>query len=68
MTLDSVIVSAPDNFVIRDALARCFEVVQEHRHIVCSCSGGGDTDFFVLHQIGICSGEKNEFFFLKTRN
>lgn len=41
MTLDSVIVSAPDNFVIRDALARCFEVVQRHRHIVCSCSGGG---------------------------
>lgn len=40
MTLDSVIVSAPDNFVIRDALARCFEVVQRHRHIVCSCSGG----------------------------
>ena len=43
MTLDSIIASAPDNFVIRDALARCFEVVQEHKHIVCSCSGGGAT-------------------------
>jgi len=40
-SLDYIIDSSPDNFVIRDALIRCFEVVQEHQHIVCSCSGGG---------------------------
>lgn len=43
MTLDSIITSSPNNFVIQDALARCFEVVQEHKRIVCSCSGGGAT-------------------------
>lgn len=39
--LENIIANSPDNFVIRDALATCFEVLQEYKHIVCSCSGGG---------------------------
>lgn len=66
MTLDSVIVSAPDNFVIRDALARCFEVVQKHRHIVCSCSGGGDSDVMVDLLLRCGAGEKTDFVFFNT--
>lgn len=35
--------SAPDNFVIRDALLRCAEIVDSHDNILCSVSGGGQT-------------------------
>lgn len=39
--LDSIISQSPDNFVIRNALIKCYEVVQNHKRIVCSISGGG---------------------------
>lgn len=39
--IDALIESAPDNFVIRDALCRCYEIVNEHNNICCSVSGGG---------------------------
>lgn len=38
--IDALIESAPDNFVIRDALYRCYEIVSEHNNICCSVSGG----------------------------
>lgn len=39
--LGTIIANAPDNFVIRNALVKCYEVVHEHNKIVCSISGGG---------------------------
>ena len=38
--LQAVLAEAPNNFVIRDALARCWEVMSEHRKVLCSVSGG----------------------------
>lgn len=38
--LESIIADAPDNFVIRNALVKCYEVVHEHSKIICSVSGG----------------------------
>lgn len=66
MTLDSVIASAPDNFVILDALARCFEVVQGHQHIVCSCSGGSDSDVMVDMLLRCGAKDKTDFVFFNT--
>lgn len=37
---EKLIASAPDNFVIRDALIKCAEVVDSHDNIFCSVSGG----------------------------
>ena len=41
--LEEIIAASPDNFVIRNALIKCYEVVHEHNKIVCSVSGGGAT-------------------------
>jgi len=38
--LETIIANAPDNFVIRNALVKCYEVVHKHNKIVCSISGG----------------------------
>lgn len=38
--LETIVANAPDNFVIRNALVKCYEVVHEHNKIVCSVSGG----------------------------
>ena len=38
--LEEIIAASPDNFVIRNALIKCYEVVHEHNKIVCSVSGG----------------------------
>lgn len=66
MTLESIIADAPNNFVIRDALARCFEVVQEHQHIVCSCSGGSDSDVMVDLLLRCGAKGKTDFVFFNT--
>ena len=42
--VDKLLAGAPNNFVIVDALAKCVEVVEEHKKIMCSISGGGDSD------------------------
>ena len=39
--VDKLLAGAPNNFVIVDALAKCAEVVEEHKKIMCSISGGG---------------------------
>ena len=31
--IDALIENAPDNFVIRDALCRCYEIVNEHNNM-----------------------------------
>lgn len=41
MNTTELLASAPDNFVIRDALVRCAEIVDSHNNIYCSVSGGG---------------------------
>ncbi len=66
MTLEGIIADAPDNFVIQDALAKCFEVVQEHHHIVCSCSGGSDSDVMVDMLLRCEARDKTDFVFFNT--
>ena len=39
--LEEIIAASPDNFVIRNAMVKCYEVVHNHDKIVCSVSGGG---------------------------
>jgi len=39
--LDKLLAEAPDNFVIKDALARCVEILDAHKKVMCSVSGGG---------------------------
>lgn len=39
-TIEQIIASSPDNFVIRDALVKCYDVVSAHNNIECSISGG----------------------------
>lgn len=41
MDVDKLIAEAPDNFVIKNALLKCVEVLAEHNKIICSISGGG---------------------------
>lgn len=38
--VDKLLAGAPNNFVIVDALAKCVEVVEEHKKVMCSISGG----------------------------
>lgn len=38
--IEEIIAGSPDNFVIQNALATCYERASEHRHILCSISGG----------------------------
>ena len=66
MTREEIISSAPQNFVIRDALDRCYDVVQEHHKIMCSCSGGGDSDVMVDMLCRCGAKEKTDFVFFDT--
>jgi len=38
--IDKLLADAPNNFVIEDALAKCVEVLEEHKKVMCSISGG----------------------------
>lgn len=66
LTLESIVADAPDNFVIRDALTKCFEVLQGHQHIVCSCSGGSDSDVMVDMLLRCGAKNKTDFVFFNT--
>lgn len=39
--LEKLMAEAPDNFVIQNALIQCVDVVENHKNISCSVSGGG---------------------------
>lgn len=66
VTLEQVLAEAPDNFVILDALERCFEVVRDHKKIMCSVSGGADSDV-MIDMIIRCGGkDKTVFVFFDT--
>lgn len=64
--LDELIQNAPDNFVIQNALIKCAEVIDSHEKIMCSVSGGADSDV-MLDMIIRCGGkEKTTFVFFDT--
>lgn len=64
--LGKIINDAPDNFVIRDALARCYEITQLHNKIMCSVSGGADSDVMLDMLIRCGAKEKTAFVFFDT--
>lgn len=45
--IERLIKESPDNFVIQNALIKCAEEVDRHNSIVCSVSGGSDSDVMV---------------------
>ena len=66
ITLEEIIAEAPDNFVIQDALAKCFEVIASHKKIACSVSGGADSDVMLDMLIRCGAKEKTDFYFYNT--
>lgn len=66
ITFEKILEESPDNFIIRDALARCYEVVEDHKKIECSISGGADSDV-MLDMLVRCGGKhKTDFYFFDT--
>ncbi len=64
--IDKLLSDAPENFVIRDALDRCAAIIDAHQNIMCSVSGGADSDV-MLDMIIRCGGkEKTSFIFFDT--
>lgn len=58
--------AGPDNLVIQDALGKCLQVVRQHDNIMCSVSGGSDSDI-MMDLIMRCGGkEKTTFVFFNT--
>lgn len=64
--IEKVIAEAPDNFVIKDALIRCYEIVGEHNKIMCSVSGGADSDVMLDMLIRCGAKDKTDFVFFNT--
>lgn len=66
LSIDEILQSAPDNFVIQSALIRCFEVMESHSSVAVSVSGGSDSDV-MLDMILRCGGrDKCTFVFFNT--
>lgn len=66
LSLEEILMEAPDNFIIKDALNVCYSVLQEHNSVMCSVSGGSDSDVMV-DMIVRCGGkEKTDFVFFDT--
>lgn len=64
--IEDIIKDAPENFVIRDALCRCHEIIESHNKIICLVSGGSDSDV-VLDMIIRCGGKDiTDFVFIDT--
>lgn len=64
--LDTLVASAPDNFVIQNAIIRCYEIINSHNKIVCSISGGGDSDVMFDLMIRCGAKDKTDFVFFNT--
>ena len=64
--VDKLLAGAPNNFVIVDALAKCVEVVEEHKKIMCSISGGGDSDVMLDMLVRCGAKDKTDFVFFNT--
>lgn len=61
-----ILSEAPDNFVIQNALGTCFERVLDHNRILCSVSGGGDSDVMVDMLTRCGAKDKTDFVFCNT--
>lgn len=66
ISLERILNEAPDNFVIQDALIRCYEIVSTHNRIVCSVSGGGDSDVMLDMLLRCGAKDKTDFVFFNT--
>lgn len=64
--INQIISEAPDNFVIRDALCKAHEILETHNKIVCSISGGGDSDVMLDMIIRCGAADKTDFVFMDT--
>ena len=66
MNFAELLDSAPDNLTIVDALGKCHYQVKTHQKIMCSVSGGSDSDV-MLDMIIRCGGkDKTTFVFFNT--
>lgn len=61
-----LLASAPANFVIRDALIRCAEVVDGHNNIYSFVSGGADSDVMLDMLMRCGARDKTRFVFINT--
>lgn len=61
-----LLASVPDNFVIRDALIRCAEIVDSHNDIYCAISGGADSDVMLDMLLRCGARDKTRFAFINT--
>ena len=66
ISLEQILNDAPDNFVIQDALIRCYEIISTHSRIVCSVSGGGDSDVMLDMLLRCGARDKTDFVFFNT--
>lgn len=64
--LEKILSDAPENFVIQSALIRCWEVTQDHKKILCSVSGGADSDVMLDMLIRCGAKDKTDFVFFNT--
>ena len=64
MELDKIIEKSPHNFVIRDAIEKCFDVIQKHNKIACHVSGGADSDVMLDMMLRCGAKEKTDFSFI----
>lgn len=65
-TIEEIIKESPDNFVIQNALCRCFEIIEQHNKIVVLVSGGADSDVVLDIMIRCGCLGKTEFVFIDT--
>lgn len=65
-TIEEIIKESPDNFVIQNALCRCFEIIEQHNKIVVLVSGGADSDVVLDIMIRCGCFGKTEFVFIDT--
>lgn len=66
MKMSDILVDSPENLVIVDALSKCYQQVGDHKSILCSVSGGSDSDI-MMDLIIRCGGkDKTRFVFFNT--
>ena len=58
--------AAPDNLTIQDALGKCLQQVRNHEKILCSVSGGSDSDIMLDMIIRTGGKQKTTFVFFNT--
>ena len=66
ITFDEILAEAPQNFVIQNALEKCYNVVQTYNKIMCACSGGADSDVMVDMLLRCGAADKVTFVFFDT--